>query len=270
MAVGLKIYVFGGLDPRTGQVFNDLYVLHTQTQQWTQVQVEGDVPAPRNSHAAILLPASQQQQEHEGSSTMLIYGGSSPQQGTLNDVVLLQIPTDSKVPHQWQRQAVSSGLAPEPAPRELHCAAQIPGTGARTICFVGGRTQDGELCSDLLLLSIDSWTWRAQHAPGDWRRCSHVAGVIDKALVSMGGWDGERIRDDCWRFRAGRWALASVETDNSKKRGAEDPESHAELEQTLERFGHCACQVDGPVSGLLVFGGMNATQDLNDLVLLTS
>lgn len=48
-AVGLRIYVFGGI--HNDMIFSSLYVLDTQNCEWSEVQVQGDLPCARHSHS---------------------------------------------------------------------------------------------------------------------------------------------------------------------------------------------------------------------------
>ncbi|XP_024542305.1 rab9 effector protein with kelch motifs [Selaginella moellendorffii] len=53
MAVGSKLYVFGGTNGTS--TLDDLFVLDNATNTWGKPDVFGDVPAPREGHSASLI-----------------------------------------------------------------------------------------------------------------------------------------------------------------------------------------------------------------------
>ncbi|RLN87764.1 hypothetical protein BBJ28_00016015 [Nothophytophthora sp. Chile5] len=207
---------------------------------------------------------------------MLVHGGSSPDCGALADLFLLHIPIDdaddAPTRLRWEKL---SAVGEHPEARELHCALMQTES---TVCFAGGRNHDGKVCTDMVLLDVDRWKW--QLVPMcEWNRCSLAAGVVDGELLSFGGWDGGRICGDCWRYRDDEesWLPVNVVATESKQ-AATEPSTTASPEIEA-RFGHCGTTVTMhsssgsgekmPLQALLVFGGMNAHSDLNDLVLIT-
>ncbi|KAE9287011.1 hypothetical protein PF008_g26531 [Phytophthora fragariae] len=240
VAIGSKIYVFGGLDVAAGATFNDVNVFDTRTSSWYEAAVEGEAPRPRNAHTAIVLPEEADSLE---TRRMLVHGGSSP-------------------------ELSPDGDAPEA--RELHSALL---QSESTICFAGGRNFDGKVCTDMATLDIKSWTWQLMPIC-EWNRCSLAAGVIDGELVSFGGWDGGRICGDCCRYsdEEESWIQATLAECKAGK------QTEPALTEVSERFGHCGTTVTVQPSnqpnakatrqGLLIFGGMNAQSDLADLVLI--
>lgn len=220
---------------------------------------------------------------------MLIYGGSSPDDGAFNDAFVLQIPVAGNEPGvkehlKWEKLECCTGEKPEG--RELHCATLLPGltSSSPLICFSGGRNLDGNICTDMAVLNFKSWEW--QLVPiCEWNRCSHAAGLVNGALVSFGGFDGGAIRNDCWEYYddAESWMRANTGGGNND---AGDTDGHEKTDcpetlpapSVLERFGHAGCAItinSRPADkektakqALLVFGGMNASSDLNDLVLI--
>lgn len=202
---------------------------------------------------------------------MLVHGGSSPEFGASDELFLLHIPVhNGEKALRWEKLS-SGGEAPEA--RELHCALLQSDS---TICFAGGRNFDGKVCTDMAILDVESWTW--QLVPMcEWNRCSLAAGVIDGELISFGGWDGGRICGDCCRYsdEEESWIQVTLGECNDGEQATEPAVS-----EVPERFGHCGATVtmqEPPQAiaktqsqGLLIFGGMNAQSDLNDLVLVTS
>ncbi|KAF4034612.1 Kelch motif [Phytophthora infestans] len=265
VAIGSKIYVFGGLDAAKSEIYSDVHTFDTQTCSWTKATTEGEPPLPRNAHAAIALPPTGAPREPR---RMLIYGGSSPECGAFNDLYLLHIPADVSEPLRWEKCA-SEGELPEA--RELHCALLQFET---SICFAGGRNLDGKVCTDMAMLNFSYWTW--QLVPMcEWNRCSLAADVVDGELIAFGGWDGGRICGDCCRYSDAEESWIPVETADAKEKEPAEPSTT----DIPERFGHCGTTVwlhetskaaeKDRRQGLLIFGGMNAQSDLNDLVLIT-
>nr|KAE8929191.1 hypothetical protein PF009_g20687 [Phytophthora fragariae] len=80
VAIGSKIYVFGGFDVAAGATFNDVNVFDTRTLSWYEAAVEGEEPRPRNAHAAIILPEDDDSRE---TRRMLVHGGSSLEVGRI-------------------------------------------------------------------------------------------------------------------------------------------------------------------------------------------
>uniref|UniRef100_K3X583 Uncharacterized protein n=1 Tax=Globisporangium ultimum (strain ATCC 200006 / CBS 805.95 / DAOM BR144) TaxID=431595 RepID=K3X583_GLOUD len=211
---------------------------------------------------------------------MLVYGGSSPDEGAFNDVYLLHIPLDTNGNEATLRWEKVECLGEFPEPRELHCAALLSPT---SVCFSGGRNGDGNICTDMAILDVTTWEW--QLIPiCEWNRCSHVAAQINGILVSFGGFDGGAIRDDCWIYDDNHesWlrasAIASQPDTKCREKQADRPETlPGSFASTLERFGHAGCSIvlhpeartsKAATQSLLIFGGMNASSDLNDLVLI--
>ncbi|OWZ09123.1 RNA polymerase Ispecific transcription initiation factor rrn3 [Phytophthora megakarya] len=230
VAIGEKIYVFGGLNAAESKIYNDTYVFDTRTSSWTKTTPEDEAPLP------------------------LVYGGSSPEFGAFSDIYILHVPvyneTNKRQPLRWEKLCTGGEI---PEARELHCAVL---QSNNTICFAGGRNADGKVCTDMALLNFITWEW--QLVPiCEWNRCSLVAGVVEDELVSFGGWDGGRICGDCCRY-------------------SDDEESWLVVTKpdVPARFGHCGTVISTQVQksereGLLIFGGMNEENDLNDLVLIT-
>lgn len=245
-----EIYVFGGMNPMECVIYEDIVVFNIKTKSWRKPLIEGWMPTARNAHAAIQLATTQEPDEYR----LLIAGGSSPEEGAFDDVYILHIPQhEIEAPVRWERCECTQEGEAAPEARELHIATFL---SSNTICFSGGRNRDGNVCTDMMLLDVETWKWTIIPIC-EWNRCSHVAGMIDGALLSYGGWDGGSIRNDAWVYNDEEesW-LPVVWTEKSQK--------------PIARFGHCSCVVILPTQkkGLLVFGGMNAEEDLNDLVLI--
>jgi hypothetical protein len=253
-------------------------ILVVDTRVWTQVATEGDAPTPRNAHAAAVVPSDSSRRQ----PAMLVFGGSSPHHGAFDDAFLLHLDEDnaadrnaSRRKFRWEK-LVCSGEQPEA--RELHCGVPVSDS---SVCFLGGRNQHGSMCTDMAYLDTSSWMWQVVPMCG-WSRCSHAAGLVGGVLTSFGGFDGTSVCGDSWQFcdQVDEWRLVS------------SAEGKSGLQHVPERFGHCGATIvvptaaldrekvasgsneqsnntdleSGGVRALLVFGGMNAEDDLNDLV----
>ncbi|KAE9072154.1 hypothetical protein PF010_g25598 [Phytophthora fragariae] len=241
VAIGSKIYVFGGLDVAAGATFNDVNVFDTRTSSWRPIHLKPDACWSTEARR----PKS-----------------------VLDELFLLHVPVhDVDTALRWEKLS-PDGDAPEA--RELHSALL---QSESTICFAGGRNFDGKVCTDMATLDIKSWTWQLMPIC-EWNRCSLAAGVIDGELVSFGGWDGGRICGDCCRYsdEEESWIQATLAECKAGK------QTEPALTEVSERFGHCGTTVTVQPSnqpnakatrqGLLIFGGMNAQSDLADLVLI--
>lgn len=263
----------------------------TDTRTWTQVAAEGDAPMPRNAHVAMLLPPIALDVGDRQQHAMLVFGGSSPHHGAFDDAFLLHLDgtdavdgSSARPKFRWEKLSCSGE---QPEARELHCGVRVSDA---SVCFLGGRNQHGNMCTDMAYLDTKTWTWQVVPLCG-WARCSHAAGLVDGVLTSFGGFDGASVCGDCWQFcdQVDEWRPAISATDKAGR------------QIVPERFGHCGTTVVVPadildsgvhdvsssdkmteesnkesnntdlrtVRALLVFGGMNAEADLNDLVLVT-
>ncbi|KAE9280144.1 hypothetical protein PF008_g28206 [Phytophthora fragariae] len=110
VAIGSKIYVFGGFDVAAGATFNDVNVFDTRTLSWYEGAVEGEEPRPRNAHAAIILPEDDDSRE---TRRMLVHGGSSLEVGASDELFLLHVPVhDVDTALRWEKLS-PDGEVPE-------------------------------------------------------------------------------------------------------------------------------------------------------------
>lgn len=198
---------------------------------------------------------------------MLVFGGSSPDHGAFSDVFVLHLdmtgsPSNSgERTYRWE-QLSCSGEQPEA--RELHCGVRV---SDNRVCFAGGRNRDGNMCTDMAWLDTTKLEWQIMPICG-WGRCSYVAGSIRGTIVGFGGFDGSSVCGDCCSFCEKTEAWYTVEA-------ADDKHPHDKHQPIPERFGHCGTAVELFGAGdkaveqaILVFGGMNAETDLDDVVML--
>ncbi|OQS07458.1 hypothetical protein THRCLA_00531 [Thraustotheca clavata] len=178
VAIGHLIYVFGGMNLPLQAVYNDVHIFNTDTVAWSQLVPCNKPPPPRNAHVAIAIPKG-----------MVVFGGSSPSEGPMNDVFLLKLQEE-----QVEWIPITCNGSPV-VKRELHAAVLLP--NSNSIYISGGRLQDGQLAKEYAVLDTDTWNWQIHNS--QWRRCGHVAGVLDGEVVHYGGWDGgNEFCNDCW------------------------------------------------------------------------
>ncbi|EFJ17383.1 hypothetical protein SELMODRAFT_421110 [Selaginella moellendorffii] len=114
MAVGSKLYVFGGTNGTS--TLDDLFVLDNATNTWGKPDVFGDVPAPREGHSASLI-----------GDNLFVFGGcgksSDPsEEEYYNDLHVLNMNT-----FVWKKIS-TTGVSP--IPRDSHTCSSYKN------CFV--------------------------------------------------------------------------------------------------------------------------------------
>ena len=77
---GNRMVVFGGLDAGKEEVFNVTYVLDISTLEWRTSGATGRIPEKRNSHQMVAV-----------GSSLYLFGGSSPEEGAMNDFFRLDV-----------------------------------------------------------------------------------------------------------------------------------------------------------------------------------
>ena len=229
-AIGSLIFVFGGINIQTQEVFNDLLIFDTENLSWTNANTTNEriKPSCRNSHSAVLL----------NENKLLFFGGSSPTQGPMNDMYLLNIST-------CDFEKVTPATGTLPSPRDLHAACTVTLDDKEFMYISGGRTSDN-VVNEVWKFDILNLQW---HREDDLKvnLCSHTMFSLKKSLITFGGWDGKNgVLNDFWTKTVhGNWKKQSLV-------GSKIP----------VRFGH-----DGVASNeiIYVFGGMNIATDLNSI-----
>lgn len=292
------------------EIYNTLYEFDPVAVRWRAPSVAGTAPSPRTGHSMSVAPTFP---GTEKEAKVYLFGGSSPDEGPINDVFILTArltpSSDSAtVSYSWE-QIGTRGKAP--APREMHAALVLPpaesaaserdssGTVASSagsaghLVIVGGRNEDGKPQLDAAILDLDSRQW----LPALRIARPVVAAAVgtshgNRVAYMFGGWSGATtlsaslLRLDMRRQAAG---------------GSCDPSqwSWTVMDVTpapapLPRFAAAGCFVAGPavVSGtaaradagagadsppssdhadslagrLFVFGGMHYERDFAELL----
>ncbi|CAO3651394.1 unnamed protein product [Mucor hiemalis] len=140
-SVNDSIYVFGGFDQYSDEIFDKLYKLdYKDSCKWTQViYTKGQPPAKRNDHSATLWNGDK----------LVIFGGNSEEDDHFNDVAVLNLNNMT-----WWHPEVH-GFIPEG--RIRHSAS---------ICndklYIAGGINVGSTATfadTLLTLDLKTWEW---------------------------------------------------------------------------------------------------------------
>lgn len=211
VAIGTNIYYFGGFGPKVAPEemdedwedeeeedeeelpeaqeqegaefgwFNDLFVLDTVKNQWTQpLQRNLGVPTPRAAHGMCAI-----------GSSLYIFGGRD-YEDRQNDLHCFDVVT-----LKWNMELKSEGELPQP--RSFHTVNAV---GQRVI-VMGGRGRDNAHFADIHIYDSEKGQWLQPRLEGVAMeaRGQHVAVAVGKTLVMFGG-TGEFCADtmQCNRF----------------------------------------------------------------------
>eukprot|EP00298_Acanthocystis_sp_HF-20_P016336 c21453_g1_i2.p1 GENE.c21453_g1_i2~~c21453_g1_i2.p1 ORF type:complete len:300 (-),score=150.23 c21453_g1_i2:23-922(-) len=136
-AIGRFIYIFGGTDGV--QSFNNLYVFDIESMTWYLKETKGDLPSPRQRHAAVALQ----------NDTLLIFGGN----GADNTIHILDC-----YAFGWSIKVSRSDV--KPSARWGHSMTLI----GNLIFLVGGHSGFNAL-DEVWTLDITHWTWTQLVSP---------------------------------------------------------------------------------------------------------
>ncbi len=182
-----QIYVFGGFDQFTDEVYNHVLKLGLKTLNWSLVDNYGDIPGVRMGHSASL---------YEGDK-LLVYGGENEHREYLSDVVILNLKD-----HHWTQPDVQG---PIPKGRARHAAVVYEDK----LFVIGGLTGEANyILDDICYLDLKTWTWSKT-----WsfvQRFDHSAWTWGGRLWVLGGLgaDMERPSEICWLDLKGSPALS--------------------------------------------------------------
>ncbi|KAG2435747.1 hypothetical protein HXX76_006943 [Chlamydomonas incerta] len=288
-AVGDRLYLFGGTEPVSNVCFNDMKMLDPKTWTWSDVEVTGTRPPERHSHCTGCLadtclvvyggagyqgpmndvwifntlqngwtrPAVSGEQPpgremHTGvmvdPTTLLIYGGRGPEFKVLCDAALF----DAK-------QMKWTAIEPTPFSRCAHSAVVMP--GAPALAAAAGGSEEAASAAK----AEDG----AEAAGGSGGAASSGGGC---RVLIYGGYSGEAVEGDVLQIDPRSLEIELV------RRGPRESDKGGTVPDI--RFAHSAVVV--PVAGesgagagtgagagaahaMVVFGGVNPGEDLNDI-----
>jgi N-acetylneuraminic acid mutarotase len=171
------IYVFGGFDQYSDDLFNKLYKLDYKNQcHWSQViHTKGKPPGKRTDHSAILWQTNK----------LVIFGGSSEEEEDVyfNDISVLDLATMT-----WQ-QPETAGFVPQ---GRIRHSATIDND---KLYIAGGLVHSAnhnDFADTLLILDLKTWEWQA---PMPFVcRAQHMSFVYNNRLYLFSG-----LREDMSR-----------------------------------------------------------------------
>lgn len=166
---GKRFYVFGGYGKNNCQT-NEVHVFDTVTRTWTEPEMKGAVPIPRDSHSCTTV-----------GDRLFVFGGTDGR-NPLRDLLILDTTS-----HTWISPSVR-GDGPEA--REGHSAALI---GKRLFIFGGcGKYENYEMYyDDLYILNTETFVWKRVVPSGTppSKRDSHTCSSWKNKIIVIGGED---------------------------------------------------------------------------------
>ncbi|KAJ1405522.1 hypothetical protein B484DRAFT_483367, partial [Ochromonadaceae sp. CCMP2298] len=143
VAFGKYMLLYGGIDFAEEAVFNDLYILDTDSLEWGYVGESGAEVLARNSHSMGIVYSS------AGAGAvayLVVYGGASPEHGALGDTLYAQLPDPASIDDKFfiKWEVLETGVLASPGSREMHGSCCFQGR----LFISGGRDGDGNLLED--------------------------------------------------------------------------------------------------------------------------
>ncbi|KAJ3691076.1 hypothetical protein LUZ61_020240 [Rhynchospora tenuis] len=165
-----KVVIFGGSGEGDANYLNDVHVLDVKSMTWSCPEVKGEMPAPRDSHAAVAI-----------GNKMFIYGGDCVDRYH-GEVDVLDLDTMT-----WSRLAAQGS---SPGVRAGHAAVSV---GSKL--YVIGGVGDKQYYSDVWVLDVSCCTWCQLDicGPPPQGRFAHTA-VVTNTDISIYGGCGEDER----------------------------------------------------------------------------
>ncbi|XP_004225654.2 kelch domain-containing protein 1-like [Ciona intestinalis] len=208
VAVGKKLYLFGGLSQFTGWM-DDFYSYDVETKVWTQITAK-DGPSPRDKLSAAVFE-----------SKIYFFGGFGPageDEVSAEDVLPIDDDGDDEyedidelqevrnfqdaanftwsdqlfifdtVTEKWELK-IPENVEKLPSARAAHTVTPIVGFGGQKSLFVFGGKDSKSRQNDLWRYSVEKNTWECCHTFGrqPQPRSFHAATAVGKRLIIHGG-----------------------------------------------------------------------------------
>ncbi|CAO3650834.1 unnamed protein product [Cunninghamella echinulata] len=183
------IYVLGGFDRYSDEVFNTLYKLtiddnmqgqgQQQHYNWTRVQYNTDtvVMAKRNDHTATLW----------GKDKLVVFGGTGEEEEYFNNVSILHLKTMT-----WEHP-ITSGFIPHEG-RIKHSATIYH----NKLYIAGGLERHDRFADSVLILDLQTYEWLP---PIPFvKRSQHMTYFYNKRLYLFGGYHENMSRSNVLTF----------------------------------------------------------------------
>ncbi|XP_042475191.1 acyl-CoA-binding domain-containing protein 4-like isoform X2 [Macadamia integrifolia] len=159
-----KLVIFGGSGEGEGNYLNDLHILDLNVMRWAYPKVNGDLPAPRDSHTAVGI-----------NNKLLVYGGDCGDRYH-GDVDVLNMDTLT-----WSKLVVQGS---SPGVRAGHASVNFG-----TKVYVIGGVGDKHYYNDVWVLDVSTCSWSQLDVGGQkpQGRFSHTAVVTNSDIAIYGG-----------------------------------------------------------------------------------
>ena len=196
------IVVFGGIT--YSETDNSTYVIDVTADEiiWHKLDVTGNLPVPRHSHAACSL-----------GETLLIAGGMSARQ-YLSDICVI----NPSLELRWLCLRVTGN---PPRARVLHAAVVSEDMGRMVV--IGGDAQ-GKVTNEVHLFDYMNWTWKETQVEGELPPvCGHSAVYLpeEQGVLVYGGGDLKECYGNLYLLHLPSltWKLKSVKRKISARAG---------------------------------------------------
>ncbi|KAK9828186.1 hypothetical protein WJX74_002328 [Apatococcus lobatus] len=163
-AVGSSVYLYGGQDPQTGTLIEDMLMLNTHTWKWFKAETDGPRPPVRHSHCAGPLLGTH----------LLVVGGAG------RESLLGDLWTFDCAARAWHQPAASG---PPPEPCEMASGTMLD---AHRILLLGGRGPAGQVLRSAHIYDGRSFVWTALPIM-PFPRCAHTAVAVTLSTLLQPG-----------------------------------------------------------------------------------
>jgi len=177
-----KMYIFGG-EFGSECCYNDLYCFDFETNTWSEVQANGDIPEPRSGHSAVM-----------NNGKMYVFGGRNQDPHYFADIHQFDFATKT-----WTKVPV---VGPTPPRTYNHSSFYY----RNSLYVFGGYGTDGvdsgpgtgHRHSELYEFAFDTNQWFLAQTRGKKpsARLGHTISFINGSLYLYGGWDRNGYRSD--------------------------------------------------------------------------
>ncbi|KAL9243311.1 hypothetical protein vseg_017213 [Gypsophila vaccaria] len=229
---GKLVYVFGGYGVNNSHS-NLLHVFHSESRTWSEVDVKGAPPTPRDSHTCTTIEdnlfvfggtdgrsplkdllvfntalntwicpyvrgdAPEAREGHSAAAIgkkLFIFGGCGKSMNHSNEVHYNDLYILDTVNFMWQR-AVTSGIPP--SARDSHTCS----SWKNKIIVIGGEDEHDYYLSDVHVLDTDTLVWKELNTGGQLLppRAGHSSVAFGKHIFVFGGFsDDQNLYDDLY------------------------------------------------------------------------
>ena len=286
ISYGKYVFLFGGIDmtnlANIGEdndneaevevdsgisLFNDLYVLNTETWEWKYVGESGCEIDGRSNHTLNII------ETNLNNKYLVLFGGAHPEKGPSNDTYIAKLPSTSEGISvedffvKWEQVKTEV----KPSAREMHASCTL----GKKLYISGGKI-GADLFDDVWEFSIEEegegnddkkkYLWKkVSHMSLTTPRCGHgmvTAAINSRDIIIFGGvvgtsfMSGISIKSDFIAYKVPKEGDTSSKWINIYENN----------EKISPRFASSLCSKDDGT--LVVFGGVNESDDYGDILIL--